>query len=135
VKAYLGQFDPAALAFVRDALEAADIEYLWEACLPDPLSSQRLAEPSRYEVLVETDRLADAKAAIERWQKEAEDAVMRESDAPPPSAEELAADAEWEKQKKKEKAAAKARRSSPVWPGLIIIAAVGGFLAWLLAGH
>ena len=84
-----------------------------------------------YDVLVEGDRLADAKLAVERWLEEAEEAALRESGAPPPTPEELAADAEWEK----EKAADEAKRTSPVWPGLVVIAAAGALVAWLLASR
>jgi hypothetical protein len=134
-KEHLGKFDAAGLAFAKEVLEAADIEYVVRDDSPGSRYSAamgRMTEaPAMYDVLVEAERLADAKMAVERWEKEAEEAALRESGAPPPDPEELAADAEWEK----EKATAQAKRSAPVWPGLVIIAAAGGLLALLLAGR
>jgi hypothetical protein len=135
MKEQLGKFDDAELVFVREALEAADIEYVVRDDSPGSRYSAalgRMAEaPRRHDVLVEGERLREANAAVERWQKEAEEAAMRESGAPPPTAEELAAEAEWEK----DKAADEAKRSSPLWPGVVVIAALGGLLAWLLIGR
>lgn len=135
VKEHLGKFDADGLVFAKEALEAAAIEYVVRDDSPgarySPATGRMTELPPTFDVLVEAERLADAKIAIERWQKDAEDAALRESGAPPPTAEELAADAEWEK----DKAADETKRSSPVWPGLLVIAAVGGLLAWLLAGR
>jgi len=133
VKEHLGKFDAAGLTFAKEALEAAGIEYVLRDDSPgsrySPAAGRMETLSPMYDVLVDADRLADAKLAVERWQKEAEDAALRESGAPPPTADELAADAEWEK----EKAVDEAKRTSPVWPGLFIIAAVGALLAWLLS--
>ena len=133
MKAHLGKFDAAGLAFAREALEAADIEYVVRDDSPGPRYSPatgRMIElPSNYDLLVEPERLADAKNAVERWQHEAAEAALRESGAPPATAEDHAADAAWENAK----AAVEAKRSAPLWPGLVIIGAVGLLLAWLLA--
>jgi hypothetical protein len=135
MKEHLGKFDAAGVAFAREALEAAAIEYVVRDDSPGSRYSPALGRmtegPAMYDVLVEAERLADAKVAVERWQEEAEEAALRESGAPPPNAEERAAEAKWER----DKAGDQAKRSSPVWPGLVIIAAVGGLLAWILAGH
>lgn len=135
MKAHLGKFDADGLALAKEALEAADIEYVVRDDSPGARYSPaggRMAElPAMHDVLVEAERLADAKLALQRWEKEAEEAALRESGAPPPTAEELAADAEWEKQK----AADSAKRASPVWLGLVFIAAAGGVVVWLLARH
>ena len=135
MKEHLGKFDAAGVAFLREALEAAAIEYVVRDDSPGSRYSPALGRitegPAMYDVLVEAERLADAKVALERWEKEAEEAALRESGAPPPDAADRAAEAKWEK----DKAGDEAKRLSPVWPGLIIIAAVGGVLAWLLAGH
>lgn len=125
MEAFLGQFRAGELEFIRDALDAADIKSVARAQVPDSLSSQALAPPSLYDVFVAADRLADAKAAIERWRKEAEAAVMREHDAGPASPEELAADAEWEKQAKKAKnQPSYSELASRLWLPSLIIAVV-----------
>lgn len=135
MKEHLGKFDATGRAFVEEALEAVGIEYVVRDDTPQSTYSVSLgrmaAAPAMFDVFVDAERLADAKAAVERWQKEAEEAVLRESGAPLPDADELAADAEWERQK----TADRAKRSSPIWPGLLIIAAVGGLVALLLAGR
>jgi hypothetical protein len=132
MKEHLGKYDAAGLAFAKEALEAAGIEYAVRddsAGARYSVASGRMQDTApMYDVLVEEERLADAKIAVARWQEEAAEAALRESAAPPPTAEELAADAEWEKQK----AADEARRTSPVWPGLIVMAAVGALVAWLV---
>ncbi len=142
MKELLGKLDAAEPAFVREALEAADIEYLVRDDSPgsrySPATGRMTELPSRYDLLVEKDQLANARRAIERWQKEAADAVMRECDAPPPSPEELAADAEWEKQKeeaKKHPPPSNAELASRLWLPSAVIAIVVTILAWLLAGH
>jgi hypothetical protein len=132
MKEHLGKFDAAGLAFAREALEAAGIEYAVRddsaGARYSPASGRMQETPAMYDVLVEQERLADAKIAVARWQEEAAEAAQRESAAPPPTAEDLAADAEWEKQK----AADETRRASPVWPGLIVIAVAGALVAWLV---
>jgi hypothetical protein len=135
VKEHLGKYDADGLAFVREALEAAGIELVVRddsaGAVYSPTTGRMMDQPAMHDVLVDAERLADAKLAVERWRQEAEEAALRESGAPPPTAEDLAADAEWEKQKSSDEA----RKKAPVWPGLIILAAVGGLLAWALAAH
>jgi hypothetical protein len=132
MKEQLGKFHEQALASAIEALDAAAIAYEVRDDSPgvrySPALGRGTVEPPMFDLLVEAERLADAKIAIERWQQEAAEAALRESGAPPPTPEELAADAEWEKQK----LADAAHKSSPVWPGLMIIAAAGGVVAWLL---
>jgi hypothetical protein len=135
MKEHLGKFAAEGFAFAKEALDAAGIEYAVRDDNPGSRYSiadgRMAATPPMFDVLVDGERLADAKIAVARWQEEAEDAARRESGAPPPTAEDLAADAEWEKQK----AAAATKRSSPVWPGLLLIAVVGGLLALVLLGR
>src|SRR6478609_5390696 len=129
----LGKFDAVGLALAKEALEAAEIAF---AVRQDSAGSQysapmgRVIEaPPMYDVLVDAERLTDARIAVERWQKEAEEAALRESGAPLPSPEELAADAEWERQKQ----VTEAQRSSPMWLGLTLVtAAVAVLLGWVL---
>jgi ABC-type Na+ efflux pump permease subunit len=127
---HLGKYDEAGLAFAREALEAADIEY---SVSDDSVGARysmslgRMEEArAMYDVYVEEARFAQATAAVGRWQKEAEEAARRESGAAPPTPEELAADAEWEREQKeeKDKAAADAKRPSPLVPALIALAIV-----------
>jgi hypothetical protein len=139
MEAFLGQFGAAELAFTREALDAAGIEYVVRAYQPDALSSQALVPPSKFDMFVAADRLADAKAAIVRWEKEAEEAVMRDCDAPRATPEELAADAEWERQKQEDAkrdavsiGGAASALASRLWLPAIILAIVGTLLAWLL---
>lgn len=126
METFLGQFATGELEFTLEALDAADIKYVVRSQVRDPLSSQALVPPSMHDVFVAADRLADAKGAIERWRREAEAAVMREHDSGPASPEELAADAEWERQKNE---AQKNKRSyaevaSRLWLPSLIIAVV-----------
>jgi hypothetical protein len=139
MEAFLGQFGAAELEFTREALDAAGIEYVARAYAPDAISSQALVPPSTFDMFVAADRLADAKAAIARWQKEAEAAVMRDCDAPRATPEELAADAEWERQKEEDAkrnsvsaAAAASALAKRLWLPSIILAVVATLLAWLL---
>ncbi|HXU68909.1 MAG TPA: DUF2007 domain-containing protein [Polyangia bacterium] len=131
----LGKFDADGLAFVKEAMESAGIEYEVRDDSPGSrysVAGGRMEDlPARYDVLVDAEKIADAKLAIERWQEEAAEAALRESGAPPPTAEELAADAEWERQKLGDEK----KRSSPVWPGLILVGAIVGVVAWLLTSH
>jgi hypothetical protein len=135
VRQQLGKYDAEGLVFAKEALDAAGIEYEVRDDSPgsrySPASGRMAELPSMYDLLVDADKLADAKLALDRWQEEAADAALRESGAPPPTAEDLAADAEWEKQKQGDVQ----KRSSPVWPGLIVVGAVVGLLAWLLTSH
>jgi hypothetical protein len=139
---HLGKYDENALAFAREALEAADIEYSVRddsagSRYSIPLGRMEQA-PATYDVFVEEARLAEARAAIERWQAEAQDVARRESGAAPPTPEELAADAEWEKQNeeaKKRPPPSNAQIASRLWLPSAVIAIVVTILAWLLAGH
>jgi hypothetical protein len=144
MKEHLGKFDDAGLVFAKEALEAAGIEYDVRDDSPGSRYSQALGRmveaPTMYDVLVEAEQLADGKLALQRWQKEAEEAALRESGAPPPTAEEREADAEWEREKEREKAErqrydAGPKRGSSLWTGLIITAAVGALVGWLLMGR
>jgi hypothetical protein len=139
---HVGKYDKSALAFVREALEAADIEYSVRNDAPGsqysiPLGRMEQA-PATYDLFVEEARLAEATAAIERWQAEAEDAARRGSGAAPPTPEELAADAEWEKQKeeaKKHPPPSNAELASRLWLPSAVIAIAVTILAWLVARH
>jgi hypothetical protein len=133
MKEHLGKFDAEALAFVKEALDAAGIEYVVRDDNPGSRYSmtdgRMAATPAMSDVLVDAERLADAKIAVAHWQEEAADAARRESGAPPPTAEDLAADAEWEKQRRSDAT----KRSSSVWPGLLLIALFAALLLIFLA--
>ena len=91
MKEHLGKFEAAGLAFAKEALEAAGIEYVVRDDIPQSVYSmtqgRMTAAAPLFDVLVDSERLADAKVIIDRWQEEAEDAARRESGAPPPTAE------------------------------------------------
>lgn len=139
---HLGKYDKNALAFAREALEAADIEYRVHddsagSRYSIPLGRMEEA-PATYDLFVEEARLAEARAAIERWQAEAQDAARRESGAAAPTPEELAADAEWEREQeeaKKRPAPSTANLASRLWLRAAGIAIAVTILAWLLAGR
>jgi hypothetical protein len=135
MKAHLTKLDASGLSFAREALEAADIEFEVRDDSPgsrySPATGRMAEQAAMFDIFVEEDRLADAKSVVERWQEDAEEAALRESGAPPPTAEELAADAEWEK----EKVSDERKRTLPVWPGVAILAALGGAIVWLLVTH
>ena len=132
MKEHLGKFGAEGLAFAKEALDAAGIEYVVRDDNPGSRYSvadgRMAATPAMCDVLVDAERLADAKIAVARWQEEAEDAARRESGAPPPTADDLAADAEWEKQR----ASDERKRSSSVWPGLLLIAVFGALVSLVL---
>jgi hypothetical protein len=141
---HVGKYDATGLVFAKEALEAAGIEYRVHDDSPGSRYSAALGRmteaPVMYDLLVDAERLADAKLAIERWEKEAEEAALRESGAPPPTDEEREADAEWERDKERERAErqrsdAAPKRGSSLWTGLIITAAVGALVGWLLMGR
>lgn len=131
----LGKFDAEGFAFAKEALEAAGIEYVVrndsQGSVYSPALGRAVTAPTMHDIFVDEERHGDAKVAVERWQSDAEEAALRESGAPPPDADEIAKDAEWERQK----ASDGAKRSAPVWPGLMLIVAVGGVLAWIFAGR
>jgi hypothetical protein len=135
MKKVVGKFEAAGLAFAQEALEAVGIEYAVSddsAGARWSVAAQRMVEaPAMFDLLVEDEQLAAAKVAVERWQKEAEEAALRESGAPPPTPEELEADAEWERQKHEDRARERAPFKGK-WTLLAIGGAVFGGLAWLI---
>jgi hypothetical protein len=80
---------------------------------------------AQVDVLVPAARLADAKAALARWEAEAEEAAIREAGAPPDDGEHAAEPAADREQSSEAKA-------SSLWRGLVLLLAAGALALYAL---